>query len=217
MTAVVKTAAIVIPIDGQNYEIDDVTPTGRQLRDDAGLSPASAFILILIEGRGARSIGLDEMVDLRTLTNPLFRSFENDRIYTCTLNERGFEWGDEAISDVELRTFGEIPSEHELLLDSDGDRVIEPGTNVRLKREGVERIISRKPKKFKICVEGDFLPWPKGTITTEEIAEIGGWDVSIGVIEVDEDQNERTLKPGEIIKLRPGLSYGKKLCFKRGA
>jgi hypothetical protein len=42
-------------------------------------------------------------------------------------------------------------------------------------------------------------------------------DASNGVIEVDEDQNERTLAPGEVIKLRPGVAYGKKLCFKRGA
>ena len=216
MTAALKHPPLAIPLDGQHLEFRDEKPLGRQIRDTAGLIPASAYVLILIEKRGGRSIGLDEVVDLRALTNPIFRSFESDVIYPFTLNERGFEWGDETIGEEELRAFGEIPDDHELLLDSDGDRVIEPGAKVRLSRKGVERIVSRKRKGLKICIEGEFLPWPKRTITTEEIADLGGWDVSIGVIEVDEDQNERTLKPGEIIKFRPGLSYGKKLCFKRG-
>jgi len=41
-------------------------------------------------------------------------------------------------------------------------------------------------------------------------------DASHGVIEVDKDQNERTLAPGETLELKPGVSFGKKLCFKRG-
>lgn len=70
--------------------------------------------------------------------------------------------------------------------------------------------------KIAICIEGTSYPWNSRTITTEQIAGLGGWDASQGVIEVDKDQTERTLAPGEAITLRPGVSFGKKLCFKRG-
>jgi hypothetical protein len=71
-------------------------------------------------------------------------------------------------------------------------------------------------KKFLLDIEGELRPWDKDTITTEELAGLGGWDVSQGVIEVDKDNNERTLKPGEVVELKPGLGFSKKVRFKRG-
>ena len=70
--------------------------------------------------------------------------------------------------------------------------------------------------KYEINIEGAVKPWDKDTITTEEIARLGGWDASVGVILVYEDQTERTLEPGEVIKLEPGIAFAKKLRFKRG-
>lgn len=78
----------------------------------------------------------------------------------------------------------------------------------------------RKPDKgpkYTLNIEGvGLVPWDHDTITTEQIAELGGWDVAQGVIEVDNDNNERTLAPGEIVKLKPGLGFGKKYRWKRG-
>ena len=46
---------------------------------------------------------------------------------------------------------------------------------------------------------------------------MGGWDISEGVVLIDlEDGTERTLEPGEEIKLRPGIGFSKKIRFKRG-
>lgn len=70
--------------------------------------------------------------------------------------------------------------------------------------------------KFILNIEGQEYPWDKNTITTEEIAQLGGWDVSQGVIEVDKDNNERTLSPGETIEIKPGQGFGKKHRWKRG-
>lgn len=81
--------------------------------------------------------------------------------------------------------------------------------------------ISRKsdphegPKYF-VNIEGTEYPWPKSTITTEEIAALGGWDLSQGVIEIDKDNNEHTLRPGEIIEIKPGHGFSKKVRWKRG-
>ena len=73
-----------------------------------------------------------------------------------------------------------------------------------------------KGPKFFLCIEGREYPWSEPTITTEQIAQLGGWDPSIGVIAVDRDNNERTLAPGEVVELKPGRGFGKKHVWKRG-
>lgn len=71
--------------------------------------------------------------------------------------------------------------------------------------------------KYEVDIEGAFKPWEKDTITTEEVAALGGWDVSEGVVLIDlENGTERTLKPEEVIKLRPGIGFSKKIRFQRG-
>lgn len=72
-----------------------------------------------------------------------------------------------------------------------------------------------KPK-YELNIEGKEYPWDRDTITPKEIAGLGGWDVSAGVIEVDKDNNERTLSPEEIIQVKPGQGFGRKHRWKRG-
>ena len=56
--------------------------------------------------------------------------------------------------------------------------------------------------KFCVNTEGAEHSWDERTITTEQIAELGGWDAAAGVVEVDLRENtERTLDPGEVVEL----------------
>jgi hypothetical protein len=74
-----------------------------------------------------------------------------------------------------------------------------------------------KGPKYTLSIEGvGLVPWEHDSITTEQIAELGGWSTEQGVIEVDEDNNERTLQPAEVVNLKPGLGFGKKHRWKRG-
>lgn len=73
-----------------------------------------------------------------------------------------------------------------------------------------------KGPKYFLSIEGKEYPWDEETITREQIAQLGGWDVSQGVIEVDKDNNERTLAPNEVVELKPGKGFGKKHKWKRG-
>jgi hypothetical protein len=82
--------------------------------------------------------------------------------------------------------------------------------------EAVSNNEAREGPKYFVNIEGTEYPWPKGTITTEEIAALGGWDLSQGVIEIDKDNNEHTLRPGEIIEIKPGHGFSKKVRWKRG-
>jgi len=71
--------------------------------------------------------------------------------------------------------------------------------------------------KFYLDIEGQLKPWDKDTITTEEVAALGEWDPSLGVILIDKkDNTERTLQPGEVVELKPGMGFSKKVRFKRG-
>ena len=73
------------------------------------------------------------------------------------------------------------------------------------------------PKYF-LDIGGKVIPWDHETITTEQIAQLGGWAASQGVIMIDlKDNTERTLKPGEVVELKPGLGFSKKIRWKRGA
>lgn len=75
---------------------------------------------------------------------------------------------------------------------------------------------AKKGPKYILNIEGVDVPWNDDTITTEQIVQLGSWEVSQGVIEVDKDNNERTLTLGEIIEIKPGHGFGKKHRWKRG-
>jgi hypothetical protein len=74
---------------------------------------------------------------------------------------------------------------------------------------------SQGPKYF-VEIEGTEYPWSKETITVSEIRQLGNLPQDLPVIEVDPDNNERTLAENETITLKPGHRYGKKVRFKRG-
>lgn len=70
--------------------------------------------------------------------------------------------------------------------------------------------------KYHVRVEDVVHEWETSTITTEQIIALGGWSVSDGAVIIDQDNNERTLAPGEIIELKPGMAFEKKVRFRRG-
>lgn len=82
--------------------------------------------------------------------------------------------------------------------------------------EAAAKSAHEKGPKYILNIEGVEVPWEEDTITTEQIAALGHWDLAQGVIEVDKDNNERTLAPGEVIDIKPGQGFGKKHKWKRG-
>ncbi len=74
-----------------------------------------------------------------------------------------------------------------------------------------------KRPRLQVNVEGAIHDWPSPTITTEQIAALGGFDPALGVLEIDLTTNEeRQLRPGETVELRPGMGFSKKRRFRRG-
>ncbi len=70
--------------------------------------------------------------------------------------------------------------------------------------------------KYYVEVEGVEHEWARNTITVPEIRQLGNLPSDLPVIEIDPDNNERTLADDELVTLKPGHRYGKKVRFKRG-
>ena len=77
--------------------------------------------------------------------------------------------------------------------------------------------MNKEGPKYRLNIEGELKPWDQDTIITEEVAALGGWDISLGVILIDlKDNTERTLQLGEVVEIKPGMGFAKKVRFKRG-
>lgn len=70
--------------------------------------------------------------------------------------------------------------------------------------------------KYYLDIEGREYPWNEDTISVPQIRELGNLPANLPVIEIDPDNNERTLAENEVIILKPGHRYGKKVRYKRG-
>ena len=70
---------------------------------------------------------------------------------------------------------------------------------------------------YTVVIDGAPHNWHQPTVTVPEIRTLGGILSGVEVIEVDlTDNTERTLAETEIVQLKPGLGFSKKVHFKRG-
>ena len=71
--------------------------------------------------------------------------------------------------------------------------------------------------KYTLDIEGQKFPWDEDTITVPQIRQLGGLPADLPVIEVDlHAGTERQLQETDVVQLRPGLGFSKKVSFKRG-
>ncbi|MDQ2631122.1 MAG: multiubiquitin domain-containing protein [Actinomycetota bacterium] len=74
-----------------------------------------------------------------------------------------------------------------------------------------------KGPKYEINIEGIEHEWGEDTVTVAQIREIAGWEENQQVVEVNlADNSERTLAEDEVVTLKPGHGFGKKIKFQRG-
>lgn len=145
------------------------------------------------------------------------------RRYSIRIDEDNLEVTDQKPSGrYLLGLVGKTPETHlltQIIVGAD-DELIGPDERVDLQQPGRERFtVVRKEcecVEAKLDLEGTIKEWGEPTITTEQIAELGGWNLSEGVVLIDEDQNERQLQPGEVITLIDGLCFSRKVRFRRG-
>ena len=70
--------------------------------------------------------------------------------------------------------------------------------------------------KYTLDIEGTLHPWNDETITVQQIRDLGNLTADQPVLEIDADNNQRTLPEDEIVHLKPGLGFSKKIKYGRG-
>ncbi|WP_323799135.1 multiubiquitin domain-containing protein [Parasphingorhabdus sp.] len=202
-------------VDGVAYGTDDRVLDGRQIRDAAGMAPASDYVLIQFTDQVGRSVGLEDAIKLVKGGSAKFRAFQNDRIFTFTLNERGWEWGASKINELELREIAEIAEDDVLVLDGNRDKVIEPGEEIKFGPAGVEHIITERPQIIKIKLNGRWREVPPGQISYETLVDLADLTVQAGpniyytvTYRKGPRRNpEGSMQPGESVQIKNGMVF----------
>jgi hypothetical protein len=77
---------------------------------------------------------------------------------------------------------------------------------------------TRQGPKYEVNLDGDIHPWSEPTISVAQIRELAGWGSDQPVVIVDLKTNdERDLREDEVVDLKPGQGFSKKVKFKRGS
>jgi Multiubiquitin len=82
-------------------------------------------------------------------------------------------------------------------------------------QEILEKAHKGQGPKFFVDVEGTQYPWEKSTITPAEIRQLANLPAD-PVMLIDADNNERQLAEDEVVELKPGQGFAKRVRFKRG-
>lgn len=71
---------------------------------------------------------------------------------------------------------------------------------------------------FHVNIEAEIFEWDQPTITASQVRELGSLPRDLPVLLIDLKTNEqRTLAEDEVVELRPGLGFSKKVKFVRGS
>lgn len=195
-------------VNGTRYTSHDAVKDGRQLRQTAGLSPASDYVLIQIVRPGSKSVGLDEEVDFSEPGREGFRAFESDRVFTFTIDEVGYEWGASTISEENLRVISGTPAGRELVLDrQDGeDEVIKAGALVDLAAQGAEHLYTEK-RLITVYYKDDPIEIARGRYTGTQLSAKFGVPAGYLLDLVKSDGEFKEIKPTDMLKVREGMHF----------
>jgi len=144
--APVSKQGLQIKIDDQPFEVRDPIITGRQILDLAGKHPASEFVVLQYLPDGLlEEIRLEETTDLRERGAERFITFQSDRIFRFTLDEREFVWGAPLISGAKLKELAGVdPAKFDVWQEvrKSDDRLISDKDEANLDQKGTERFFT---------------------------------------------------------------------------
>lgn len=203
-------------VNGAGYETRDQIEEGRDLLQIAGLDPAGDHVLIQLTRPGAKSIGLDEEVDLGEQGREEFRAFKADRTYNFIALDRGYEWGASSISEADLRDITGIAATEILVLErsDQSDQELGEGSAVDLTGSGTERI-SKRRRRITIIVNAREEKVDSDHLTHAEIVSLAFQPVPTGPDVVftityrkgPAESPKGTLPEGESVNIKNGMIF----------
>jgi len=190
-------------INNGEYETADPVLTGRDFAALSNKHPASDFVVVIAGNGTARALGLDERIKVSETQGQKIIIEKSDCIFRATLNEREFEWPRAEITGADIREFGQIPEDQELVLDSARDRVLDEDDVVKLSRKGVERFRTREARTVSFWVNGTEKTLKKGKYTFADIVRLAFPTAVFGgnkCYTVGWDQGPRNQEAGELFE-----------------
>lgn len=71
--------------------------------------------------------------------------------------------------------------------------------------------------KYRVDIEGTLHDWDEDTITVTQLRSLGGFPEATPVQEIDlRDNTQRDLSEDEVVALKPGLGFSKRVKYARG-
>jgi hypothetical protein len=132
-------------VNGQAVSTRDPTPTGNQLLSDAGFEPADDYILIQRTAHGTKVISSDEVVPVGEGAYEFF-AFGAGEAFVLTVNEHSLYWGEEKIKVEQIRTLANVPEDHELVWEREGEKpeVLDDRGLFSMAPKGVEHLRTKE-------------------------------------------------------------------------
>ena len=164
--------SFTLNIEGKEYEWDEQTITGTELKKIANLKPETELFLMVDDPWDDEPV-LDETVV--NLGRPEIEKFLVKRELRFSVNGRPFKWHQQYIRGAQLRKLAAVPDEEDIFLQLDGnDEQIEEDQKVNLARPGVEHFVSREVKfEVTIIVGGTPHLWKQKKISFKEVIILG--------------------------------------------
>ena len=108
---------------------------------------------------------------------PEFRIMKSDRIFEFTVEDLGWEWGAPTIAEADVRTYGKIGDDREIVVEVIGqDEIVVPhGGTVDLAGPKIERIYSREshvPTKLHVIFVINGEPTPVAALSSPAEAAV---------------------------------------------
>ncbi len=203
-------------LNNARHQSADPQLTGRDILRQGDFNPATEHVLIQVTAPGSHSVGLDERVDLTEEGREAFWAFQSDRIFTFTVDERGYEWGARTISEAELRSVTGAPEDKDFVVErgDEPDLVIGEGESVDLSERGTERIRTVRSTTV-IIVNAEEKRVDGKRISFEALVKLAFENPPTGpniLITIDYGDGppanpKGSLKPGESVKIKNRMSF----------
>ena len=197
-----------IEVNGAVINFQDPVPTASQILSVAGFIPTDEHILIRLMKRSSNALGLNEAVDLRNGESAKFLAFKGDRIFRLTVDGGGFEWGQDTISESELRELAEVGDDEILVLErrDEPDRELNSNDQVALRDAGTEHIRTTK-KLITVVIDEVKKQIDRGSYTTERLIDVLGVEAGYLLNMLGDDGQLKTLNSGECVSVREGMKF----------
>ena len=189
-------------VNGQTASTSDPNPIGSQLLSDAGFEPADDFILIQRTAHGTGVVALDQVVAIEEGHREFF-AFGGGTAFELTVNEHSLFWGEEKIKVERIRQLANVPEDHELIWERDGEKpeVLPDHGEFSFAPKGVEHLRTKErppvpPHYIYFVDDVEYTTHEESLTGAQIIARVPDWNpVNSLVLEGEGSEKDEVIPP----------------------